>query len=114
MPLPFNQDNSNEGSPAVNLLNDLLIFVKVAVVKINNYDYPNYDLFYSELIDGEWTTPKSLGDKINRQDSWESQPSLSSNGQQLFFASDRPGGFGGSDIWYSERQADGRLGNPKN
>ena len=114
LPFPFNQDNSNEGSPAVNLRNDLLIFVKVAIVKINNYDYPNYDLFYSELVNGEWTPPKSLGDKINRQDSWESQPSLSSNGQQLFFASDRPGGFGGSDIWYSERQVDGSWGTPKN
>ena len=44
----------------------------------------------------------------------ESQPSLSSNGQLLFFASDRPGGFGGSDIWYTERGDDGKWRKPKN
>ncbi|MEN8695802.1 MAG: OmpA family protein, partial [Bacteroidia bacterium] len=32
---------------------------------------------------------------------WESQPSISSNGRILYFASDRPGGFGGIDIWKS-------------
>ncbi|HQA86725.1 MAG TPA: OmpA family protein [Bacteroidales bacterium] len=114
MPYPFNQDGNNEGSPTVNLRNDFLIFVKVTNVKINNQNYPNYDLYYSELIGGEWTEPANLGDSVNRIDSWESQPSLSSNGQLLFFASDRPGGFGGSDIWYTERGDGGKWRKPKN
>lgn len=114
MPYPFNQDGNNEGSPTVNLRNDLMIFVKVTNVKINNQNYPNYDLYYSELIDGEWTEPQNLGDSVNRPDSWESQPSLSSNGKLLFFASDRPGGFGGSDIWYTEREKNGKWRKPKN
>jgi outer membrane protein OmpA-like peptidoglycan-associated protein len=44
---------------------------------------------------------------------WESQPSLSANGRQLFFASDRPGGQGRNDIWVSDRNPDGSWGNPR-
>ncbi|MEG1555674.1 MAG: hypothetical protein RR356_02995, partial [Bacteroidales bacterium] len=113
LPYPFNQ-STNEGSPAINLTNDMLIFARVTESKVNNQSYPNYDLFYSEYIGDEWTTPQSLGANINRSDSWESQPSLSSDGKMLFFASDRPGGYGGSDIWYSERNSDGTWRKPIN
>lgn len=34
---------------------------------------------------------------------WDSHPALSPKGDVLFFASDRPGGYGGTDIWYSVR-----------
>ena len=74
--------------------------MKVTNVKINNQNYPNYDLYYSELIGGEWTEPK-FDDSVNRIDSWESQPSLSSNGHYSF-CQRPPRGFGGSDIWYTE------------
>jgi outer membrane protein OmpA-like peptidoglycan-associated protein len=38
---------------------------------------------------------------------WDSQPSLSHSGDTLFFASDRIGGFGFSDIYYSTKDNDG-------
>lgn len=113
LPYPFNQ-SSNEGSPAINLRNDLLIFARVTTETINGAKYPNYDLYFSELVGDEWTAPQSLGATINQKDSWESQPTLSSNGKMLFFASDRPGGFGGSDIWYAERNSDGSWRKPQN
>jgi len=114
LPYPFNQ-NDNEGSPAINLSNDYLVFSKVTYITLKTgQKYPNYDLYYSEYRNDEWTEPKSLGDKINTPSSWESQPTLSSNGKLLFFASDRQGGYGGADIWYSERGEDGNWGTPKN
>lgn len=113
LPPPFNS-SSNEGSPTINLTNDLLIFSKMTMTTINGHQYPNYDLYYTEYIDGEWTEPKSLGSNVNRKDSWESQPSLSSDGKILFFASDRPGGYGGSDIWFTERHSDGSWQKPVN
>ena len=49
--------------------------------------------------DGEgWTRPQNLGGTVNLE-SWDSQPCFSADGQTLFFASARPGGEGGSDIW---------------
>ena len=114
LPDPFNKGTTNEGSPTMNLTNDLLIFSKMTMASVNGSNYPNYDLYMSQFIDGEWTTPVNLGKNINRPDSWESQPSLSSDGKVLFFASDRPGGYGGSDIWFSERNSDGSWRMPVN
>lgn len=49
-----------------------------------------------------WSVPENLGMAINSQH-WESQPCLSADGSALYFASDRPGGLGGRDIWVCRR-----------
>jgi len=118
LPYPFNQSNG-EGSPTINLANDLLIFAMVHEVRVKQdrgaeQIYPNYDLYYSRWDGYEWSEPQSLGDRVNRPDSWESQPSLSSDGKVLFFASDRNGGYGGSDIWMSRQDANGNWETPVN
>lgn len=119
LPSPFNE-SLGEGSPTINLTNDLLIFTMLHEQKIPAANgnpeqvYPNYDLYYSEFDGYGWSTPASLGSKVNRPDTWESQPSLSSDGKVLFFASDRPGGYGGADIWMSERDANGNWMAPVN
>lgn len=41
-------------------------------------------------------------------------PALSADGKRLYFASDRPGGVGGTDIWYCERTATGGWAEPIN
>src|SRR5690606_3101526 len=51
--------------------------------------------------------------KVNSR-SWDSQPTLSADGRILFFSSNRRGGFGGNDIWYSVRQHDGSWSEAKN
>ena len=56
--------------------------------------------------------PRHLGFKVNSP-KWESQPSLSSNGLDLYFTSTRDGGYGGSDVWVS-RFENGRFGEPVN
>lgn len=61
----------------------------------------NCDIFVAELrADSTWGNVRNLGPNINSV-SWDSQPSLSHSGDTLFFASDRIGGFGFSDIYYS-------------
>lgn len=45
---------------------------------------------------------------------WESQASVSCDGTIIYFASNRPGGFGGTDIWLSRQLPDGRWGKPEN
>ncbi len=58
------------------------------------------DLFESKKTGNVWSKPKSLGPAINSS-SWDAQPSLSADGRELYFVSDRQGGRGGYDIWYS-------------
>ena len=64
------------------------------------------DLFESRKTGSVWTVPKSLGAAINTP-SWDAQPSLSADGHELYFVSDRPGGRGGYDIWYSRLEETG-------
>ncbi|MEN8696601.1 MAG: tetratricopeptide repeat protein, partial [Bacteroidia bacterium] len=52
------------------------------------------DIWLTIDKDGKWGQPLNLQSPINTKN-WESQPSISSNGRILYFASDRPGGFGG-------------------
>ncbi|HVA99552.1 MAG TPA: tetratricopeptide repeat protein [Bacteroidia bacterium] len=69
----------------------------------------NGDIYVSHLNGTEWSTPKRLGPNINTK-YWEGSCSLSADGQTLYFASERPGGFGKRDIYKSLLQADGTWG----
>jgi WD40 repeat protein len=53
--------------------------------------------------DAPWGAPVHLGDVINTPNT-EAVAALSRDEHWLFFTSDRPGGFGGNDIWASYRQ----------
>lgn len=110
LPSPFNE-SYNEGGPSVTADNTELYFTVCQDLK----GYKNCDIFYSERdAYGYWTTPKSLGDHINRRDSWESQASVSANGDALYFTSNRTGGIGGLDIYRCLREEDGSWQAPKN
>jgi len=50
----------------------------------------------------DWSAPVNLGPTVNTG-SIDAGPILSKNGLSLYFNSDRPGGFGGNDIWVSQR-----------
>lgn len=60
------------------------------------------DLYISYNRNGQWSKPENLGNEVNSEH-WESQPSLSQDGRRLYFVSRRPGGFGGQDLWVSEK-----------
>ncbi|MFN8436982.1 MAG: OmpA family protein [Cytophagales bacterium] len=74
----------------------------------------NCDLYVTYLNENnKWTQPKNLGTGINSV-GWDSQPSLSHTEDTLFFASDRMGGFGLSDIYFSKKLPDGTWSSAKN
>lgn len=54
-----------------------------------------------------------LGKEVNSP-YWESQPSVNCEGKSLYFVSDRPGGFGGKDIWVCHLQENGTWTNAIN
>ena len=64
----------------------------------------NYDIWVAKraTIHDDWTTPINLGSNINSS-SWEGCPSISDDGLELYFWTNRPGGAGGYDIWVSRR-----------
>ena len=67
------------------------------------------NLYFSEMKNGEWSSLKKLDGEINSS-SWESHAFLSADGKKLYFVSDRPGGYGGRDLYYSELQKNGKWG----
>lgn len=71
------------------------------------------DIYVSYFQDTAWTKPVNLGAPIN-SGAWESLPSISASGKVLIFASDRPGGIGGRDLWLSRQQPDGKWSAPRN
>jgi outer membrane protein OmpA-like peptidoglycan-associated protein len=62
------------------------------------------DLYVSFLQkNGTWTKPADLGEEINTDDFTETTPFLASDGMTLYFSSDRTGGQGSNDIYYTKR-----------
>ena len=55
----------------------------------------------------------SPGPELNSS-GWDGHPFVTADGSRLYFASDRPGGFGGTDIWYAEQDREGFWGAPIN
>lgn len=98
----------NEGAQTISADGKTLVFVAC--------DYPDSygscDLYVSYQSNGIWSKPKNMGIDINTG-SWETQPSLSADGKLLYFTSNRPGGFGDSDIWISIRNSQGKWQKPK-
>jgi outer membrane protein OmpA-like peptidoglycan-associated protein len=62
--------------------------------------YGSCDIYLSYQTPSGWSEPLNMGPVINT-DQWDSQPCLSPNKLDLYFASRRPGGYGGSDIYVS-------------
>lgn len=86
----------NEGAQTVTADGRLLIFTACNRPE----GLGSCDLYFSTLNNGTYTKPRLMPEPINSR-YWESQPSLTPNGDGLYFASNRPGGFGEKDIYVS-------------
>jgi outer membrane protein OmpA-like peptidoglycan-associated protein len=74
------------------------------------YDvYQSGEIFSSELKNGQWSGMQKLNSNINTRFN-ETHASLSPDGNTLYFTSDRPGGYGGLDIYSSRRSLQGDWG----
>jgi hypothetical protein len=71
------------------------------------------DIYFTSYDGTKWAEPVNIGSPVNTK-YWESQPSISANGEMLFFVSNRPGGIGGMDLWFSLLNKDREWGMPKN
>lgn len=78
-----------------------------------NQTYGSFDLYMSYSTPKGWSEPFNLGRSINTE-YWESSPSLSPDKNALYFSSDRPGGYGGKDLYVSYRQGNGQWSAAQN
>ncbi len=103
-PLTFDRTNDRMYFTRNNYKNGKTKKAKDGIVKLKIYEATNKD--------GKWADIKEL--KFNDDQSNTVHPSISVEGDMMYFASDRPGGFGGMDIYVSLRQENGKWGEPLN
>jgi outer membrane protein OmpA-like peptidoglycan-associated protein len=71
------------------------------------------DLYFCQRKGNSWSEAMNLGTMVNSA-AWESQPAVSSDGKTIFFASNREGGLGQTDLWQTKIMEDGTLTKPVN
>ncbi len=71
--------------------------------------FGDFDIYQCLSSPDGWSEPFNLGGNINTE-FWESSPAISPDKQTLYFSSNRPGGYGGKDIYMSKRTASGKWG----
>lgn len=72
----------------------------------------NGQIYLSKFEDGKYQKAEPVKALNTRK--WESHASISPDGKRIYFTSDRRGGYGGLDIWYSDRDEDGKWQKPIN
>jgi outer membrane protein OmpA-like peptidoglycan-associated protein/tetratricopeptide (TPR) repeat protein len=97
----------NEGAQTISSDGKLLLFTACT----RSDGRGSCDIYFSRNKAGEWSVPQNAGEPINSMN-WESQPSITANGETLFFVSNRKGGKGGMDIWKCALKGFSEWGNP--
>jgi outer membrane protein OmpA-like peptidoglycan-associated protein/Tol biopolymer transport system component len=76
---------------------------------VYNDDKGNGDILISTDENGVWSKPIRLGKNINTKEYHEPDASLSFDGRMLYFTSNKPGGYGGHDIYRSVWNEDKKM-----
>ncbi len=71
------------------------------------------NLYMMRLINNQWTTPERLDKTIN-DSGWEPGEFITPDGSAMYFVSDKPGGYGGKDIYKCNKLPDGDWGEDTN
>lgn len=103
-PKPIAPINSNSHDAAIALSVD---GQQLFVYKDNGDDHG--DIYISYFANNLWTVPQKLKGEVNSY-SWEGSCSMTADGKQLYFSSERGGGYGGKDIYRATLQPDSTWG----
>nr|WP_304529201.1 OmpA family protein [Emticicia sp. TH156] len=105
-------EERNEGTPAFSPDGKTMIYARGNTGKRKDFS-PDMDLYISRYVNGTgWTEPSYVS--ASDSASWDGSPAFSRDGKTIYFASNRPGGFGGIDLYRVNMDASGRFGNPVN
>jgi OmpA-OmpF porin, OOP family len=103
LPGEVNDHESNTGNAVMSDDGKRLLFTRS---KKNWKDEDICEIYVSKLDGGTWLTPQKLPYPVNDENYTTTQPSIGRNlrtgNDILYFVSNRPGGKGGLDIWYTE------------
>ncbi|MBX2841212.1 MAG: OmpA family protein [Flammeovirgaceae bacterium] len=111
LPVSFPKGNFNIGTATFTDNGKTIIFAR------GNSGYKKdklkeVSLFISEKKDTTWSTPEAL--PFSTLEYWDAAPTFSADGKTLYFASNRPGGKGGLDLYRVKRNKSGTWGQPQN
>jgi OOP family OmpA-OmpF porin len=107
---PVTKDNLQYGTPSLEASGKRMYFTiwymdgtnKIAAV------------YLSKFINNKWLTPQKLNNYVNTKGYNAMQPFVTPDGKRLYFASNKPGGIGGTDIWMSDLDIEGTPLNSAN
>jgi peptidoglycan-associated lipoprotein len=110
IPGNINSPNVNTGCITFTPDGKLMVFARGNTGKKKGAE--DVDLFLSRFRNGAWSDPIPIN--INTPKFWESTPALSPDGRTLYFSSNRPGGYGGLDLYSAQMDSRGRFGKVRN
>lgn len=99
----------NEAAQNISLDGEWLVFTANG----RRDSWGSFDIYISYLTPDGWSEAENLGGNVN-SDQWDSQPSLSPDKRDLYFASRRFGGYGGSDIYVCHLLPNGKWSKAEN
>lgn len=77
-----------------------MFFTRCGNIPTNDRALGMCDIYFAYKLNDQWMEDVPFGATINTH-AFEGMPSLSADQRTLYFVSDRPGGYGGKDIWYT-------------
>jgi outer membrane protein OmpA-like peptidoglycan-associated protein/tetratricopeptide (TPR) repeat protein len=110
LPLPGSINTpQNEGAQQISQDGNWLVYAGCEFQD----SYGSCDIYISFLTNNGWSARENAGPAINTE-FWESSPCFSPDKNDLYFTSNRPGGFGGKDLYVSHKLANGKWSNAEN
>lgn len=98
----FNDERFHTGNAALSPDRKRVYFTRC---RMNSLDKMVCTIYLSTLVDGKWSEPEKLPAPVNYKKYTSTMPSVGADPVKgndiLYFVSDRPGGKGKLDIWYS-------------
>ncbi|NJN41491.1 MAG: OmpA family protein [Flammeovirgaceae bacterium] len=109
------QEAKNIGTPLNTLFHDASINLSPNGKEMFIYKDTNGGDIYETFLksDGSWTSPVVLKGEINSP-YLENSAAVTSDDKRIYFTSNRPGGFGGTDIYYADVNKRGDWTNVQN
>ena len=96
----------NEASVGISIDGQIILIYKDSTDGSGN-------LYVTHLNGNHWSIPSKLNDNINTK-GWEPSAFMSADEEKLYFVSNRPGGYGGRDIYVSNKLPTGEWAKATN